>query len=68
MTRQEVMELQKKAAIEAFIGENIYEYTELKLGLDYRVALEENRLTSYIRNLISESKYFSASLRLSTKT
>lgn len=58
MTRQEVMELQKKAAIEAFVGENIYEYTELKLGLDYRVALEENRLTSYIKNLISESKYF----------
>lgn len=59
MKRQEVMKLQTRAAIEAFIGDNIEQYTENKLGIDWRIVLEERRITPYIRNLINQSKYFS---------
>ncbi len=58
MKRQEVMKLQTRAAIEAFIGTDLAEYAENKLGLDWRVVVEEGRITPYIRNLINQSKYF----------
>lgn len=63
MKRKVVMELQKKAAIEAFVGENIYDYIERKLGIDWRIAVEEKRITPYVQRLIDKSKYFSAQLK-----
>lgn len=57
------MELQKMRAIEAFIGENITDYVEKKLGIDYRIAIEEKRLTAYIRGLIDSSQYFQTQLK-----
>ena len=58
MKRKEVMELQKREAIEAFIGKDIGTYTEEKLGRDWRIVLEEKRITPYVKNLIMNSKYF----------
>ncbi len=63
MKRKVVMELQKKAAIEAFVGENIYDYIERKLGIDWRIAVEEKRITPYVQRLIDNSKYFSSQLK-----
>ena len=44
-------------AVEAFIGEGIYNFVERNLGIDWRILLEEKRITPYIQKLIDNSKY-----------
>lgn len=63
MKRKELMELQKMAAIEEFVGENLYDYIEKKIGLDWRKVIEEKEITPFIQNLMDESLYFEYQLR-----
>lgn len=63
MNRDEVLCQNKHFIIESFIGEDVYDYIEKNLGIDWRIAYEEERLTPYIENLLEASKYLGNQLK-----
>lgn len=57
MRANEMNEKLKIRVIEAFIGEDLEQYVEMHLGLDWKKALN-GELTPYVRKLIDQSFYF----------
>lgn len=56
--RKEIDERVKFSIVEAFVEEELLSFVEENLGIDWRIVLEEEKITPYIQRLIDQSFYF----------